>query len=417
VARNDCWSSGLIHCRCIKLYPECFVQLVKVTVKKDESSPSTKLPSPERTSKLPTFSAPGSSVQHQVSLTSQTAAESSLNHVGSPPVANTSTTTRSASAASPVKTVAAAVPDVGVNLDKIKELLVDLSASNQSVISGHQLAPKSRAKVLQVVDQWLTGAGHGDGGASASTNGVNSTAEVGTVSTPRVLVITGRQGAGKTCLASELHRRYAGRGQLIASHFFDRRSSSLDHNRTAAVILSLARQMVDGQFPGYVKSLPSYALLSDTTSSGDIIELFSLLVSQPLRSSDVTGARTPSPAADRKRQVIIVDGLDECDPADRDHLCRVINEFDASTPDWLCLVATLRTEDQLMTSLATDRIKTVELRADVGDAEVVGDIKRYLRDSMAKYIDRISLDGALTQLSKNAEGNFLCAQLLKVSTS
>ena len=56
----------------------------------------------------------------------------------------------------------------------------------------------------------------------------------------------------------------------------------------------------------------------------------------------------------------------------------------------------------------------LELKADLEDSETVNDIRRYLYDAMSRHIDRISLDGALTQLAKNSRASFLCAKFLRV---
>jgi len=271
--------------------------------------------------------------------------------------------------------------------------------------------------MLQTVDQWLAKSGKNVDETKMSNGHANET-DNRKSSTSRVLLITGRSGAGKTCLAAELCRRYSNRNQLTGSHFFDRRTSSgLDHNRAVAALMSLARSLVDAEFPGYSASLPPLASLSKAAAANGVVELFSLLVGQPLRSVDVTSAAHRSSSSGDKviaHRVIVIDALDECDPADHEQLCRLIDEFNASTPEWLYLVATVRSDDPLTQRLVTDRVQTVELRADAADSDCVGDVKRYMRDSMSKYIDRISLDGALTQLAKNAEGNFLCAKLLKV---
>ena len=114
--------------------------------------------------------------------------------------------------------------------------------------------------------------------------------------------------------------------------------------------------------------------------------------------------------------MFILDAVDECELADQDQLCRLIADFEESTPDWLCLLATARADSSIVGRVNSEqrRLEKSELRSDVADQETVSDIKRYLRDTMSKFIDRISLDGALSQLAKNSEGNFLCASLLKV---
>ena len=95
-------------------------------------------------------------------------------------------------------------------------------------------------------------------------------------------------------------------------------------------------------------------------------------------------------------------------------LFQLVNKFDRTSPDWLYMLAIVRDDDggQLVSRL--DSAQKVELKADLADAETVADVRRYLRAAMTPRIDRISLDGALAQLAKNAEANFLCARFLQV---
>jgi len=150
-----------------------------------------------------------------------------------------------------------------------------------------------------------------------------------------------------------------------------------------------------------------------------VAELFDVLVTQPLRSVQRPEPLSPDktqPPVSGSRRLIVVDALDECDRRDRDQLFRLIDKFDATSPDWLYLLITVRDDDdddrQLLSRL--NGAQKVELKADLADSETVADVRRYLREAMARHIDRISLDGALAQLAKNAQANFLCATFLKV---
>jgi len=105
-----------------------------------------------------------------------------------------------------------------------------------------------------------------------------------------------------------------------------------------------------------------------------------------------------------------------CNKTRGEYVVSVTGKFDLTTPDWLYVLVTLRDgddEDRQVVSRLGGSSK-VELKAEITDAETVADVRRYLRVAMTPRIDRISLDGALAQLAKNAEANFLCATFLQV---
>ena len=168
----------------------------------------------------------------------------------------------------------------------------------------------------------------------------------------------------------------------------------------------------------YADALPPSDVLASQTNRRDVAELFDVLVTQPLRSVQRPEPLSPEkiqPPVSASRRLIVVDALDECDRRDRDELFRLIDKFDATSPDWLYLLITVRDDDddrELLSRL--NGAQKVELKADLADSETVADVRRYLREAMARRIDRISLDGALAQLAKNAQANFLCATFLKV---
>ena len=144
--------------------------------------------------------------------------------------------TGSGTAAAPLVSFTAGTQthDKGPTSDVVGESLLDLTAENQSIASGHRLHPNTRTSVLKAVDSWFEGVREPP---SAS----------------RVMVILGPAGSGKTCLSAELCRRYSDRQQLLARHFFHWRAGNPDHNRAAGVLLGLAYQMsklVDGYVLG-----------------------------------------------------------------------------------------------------------------------------------------------------------------------
>ena len=174
---------------------------------------------------------------------------------------------------------------------------------------------------------------------------------------------------------------------------------------------------VVGNADRYADALPPGDVLSSQVDRRDFIELFDVLVTQPLRSvhlPEPVSPETIQPPGSGSRRLIVLDGLDECDEADRDQLFQTIADFDRSSPDWLYLLVTVGDNDEGEMVARLSGARRVELKSDMKDAETVADVRRYLRDSMSRRIDRISLDGALAQLANNAKANFLCATFLKV---
>jgi len=172
----------------------------------------------------------------------------------------------------------------------------------------------------------------------------------------------------------------------------------------------------------YSDALPPSDELSSVVDRRDAAELFNVLVTQPLRHvqrPEPLSPETIQPSDTGSRRLIVLDGLDECEPGDQELLLQLISKFDLGSPDWLYLLVTVRDNDndggQLMSKLGV--AQKFELKAGLGDAETVADVRRYLSSAMSSHIDRISLDGALAQLAKNAEANFLCAKFLQVCSN
>ena len=111
--------------------------------------------------------------------------------------------------------------------NRVRENLLDLSAANKAIASKHRLHPKTRSSVVQAVDNWF-----GEVREQPVAGGSS-----------RVMVLHGPPGCGKTCVSAELCRRYSGRKQLVAGHFFHWKAARIDHNRAVSVLLGLAHRM------------------------------------------------------------------------------------------------------------------------------------------------------------------------------
>ena len=117
---------------------------------------------------------------------------------------------------------------------RVTEHLLNLSVDNKAIASKHRLHPKTRSSVLQAVENWFGGVREPPAEASS-----------------RVMVIHGTAGCGKTCVSAELCRRYSGRKQLVAGHFFHWKTARPDHNRAVTFLLGLAYRMCE-LVKGYV---------------------------------------------------------------------------------------------------------------------------------------------------------------------
>jgi len=134
----------------------------------------------------------------------------------------------------------------------IREVLLDLTADNKSIASRHRLYPKTRSSVLQAVEDWFGGSREPPAEGSS-----------------RVMAIHGPAGCGKTCVSAELCRRYSGKKQLMAGHFFYWRVTRPDHNRIATVLLGLAHRLCQ-LVAGYAHFLPRDAMQARSLQSRSV---------------------------------------------------------------------------------------------------------------------------------------------------
>jgi len=263
----------------------------------------------------------------------------------------------------------------------IQSLLVDLSPENTQIIDyvQHQLCANARSKLIQAIERWLAGN--------------DKEREIPT----RVMAIYGKPGIGKTCTLSEICTKFP--DKLVGGHFFQYQAVHPEQNLAVSMLLSLAHRLCQ-LFPSYLDALPRPSKLESIINQGDLAEVFDTLITQPLQSSNVQS---------EKHMLIVLDAVDECNLSNRDQLLQLINEFDDKSPDWLYLLVTLTDDSQLVSLL--NRVHTIELK---GSSEVMTTIlKRYFKEPMSPFIDRISLDGAQAQLQQRSDGNFMCAYFHK----
>lgn len=282
-------------------------------------------------------------------------------------------------AISPLPVQASDLPIHVVNIRKaLNELFPNFVASNNSIRETHKF--NARAKLMNALDRWFSGADKDKENYS------------------RAVAVSGKPGIGKTCLAGELCTKYS--PQLAGYHFFQYNNSNLDHNDPRMVLQAMAHSMCD-TFANYANMLPKVEKLEDICENGKVQEVFEVLIAKPLSAPALQHSH-------EEPMLIILDGLDECDFSSRDSFLETLNKFNDLTPEWLHLLVTTRDDNQVLDKLDTFRCFEMKTTQDS-----MLDIKRFLREPMSPYMDRISLDGGLTQLAKKANGSLLCASVYK----
>lgn len=268
-------------------------------------------------------------------------------------------------------------PLLMVNLtNQIKQQLNNFSRTNDELLNRHQLYENTRVKLLQAIDNWFSG------------NDKNK---------PTVTAITGPSGIGKTCVAAELCRKYA--KNLAGYHFFDRCTTNTGQNNLRSVILSLAHHFCD-VFPHYVSTLPTLEKIKEILAHADVTDVYDTFLFNPL-----TNAALKHP--DYEPRLIVLDAIDQCDHINMNNLVDILQTLNENAPKWFHVIVTIVNNNQILSNL--DHVHTLEMKK---SSDNLVDIKRYLKEPLGKYMDRISLDGGLTQLAKKTGGLFIAAQVL-----
>ena len=264
-----------------------------------------------------------------------------------------------------------------VNLkNQIQQLLNNFSGTNDELLNRHQLYENTRVKLLQAIDNWFSG------------NDKNK---------PIITAISGPAGIGKTCVAAEICRKYA--KNLAGYHFFDRCTTNTGQNNLRSVILSLAHHFCD-VFPHYVSTLPTIDKIKEILVHGDVTDVYDTFLFNPLTN---TALQHP----DYGPKIILLDAIDQCDHINIYTFAEILQTLNENAPKWLHVIVTTVNNNQILSKL--EHVHTLEMKKS-GDNLV--DIKRYLKEPLGKYMDRISLDGGLTQLAKKTGGLFISAHIL-----
>ena len=265
--------------------------------------------------------------------------------------------------------------------ESIVKMFADFTSENKRIRDQHQLVANTRTKQLIQVGSWL------------------STEDTDQADKVRAWVYVGKNGIGKSCLAAAICDKYS--NQLAGYHFFQHNNSSLDLNDPRLVIQWLTRCLCQS-VSNYSSTLPAVDTIREVCASGSVAELAETLLFTPLSKSSLE----PPPA--KQHMVLVIDALDESNHQMWPVFLQALNKMADICPPWLHLAVTTKEDNQVLSHLPNFTV--VEMKS---TTDQMTDIKRYLREPMSAYMDRISLDGGLTQLAKKAQGSFLCAHLYK----
>ena len=256
----------------------------------------------------------------------------------------------------------------------VLELLPDFKPANDDIKYKHTFCPNTRLSTLRNIDKWM-----------------NRDEDQ-----PRCMVIKAAPGMGKTSLLKEVCSKYS--LQLLADHFFSHCSSNLGHSDLRQVVLSLAHSFTE-KLDNYVGCLPTLEEVKQIIYCGSTEDVLDTFIYSALNSEGL------GQEEDRK-MIMVIDALDDCNFPDREVLFRFINEFTQKAPKWLYLLVSIRDENQL-----TSLITSVSMLDLCDNAENMADLKKVMKESLSPFMDRISLDGGLTQLAKKCKGLALTASL------
>jgi hypothetical protein len=176
------------------------------------------------------------------------------------------------------------------------------------------------------------------------------------------LWLTGTAGSGKSTISNSVAMSLSNDQRVMGYFAFDRGRRGL--NDPELVVTTIARQ------------LSSYAQLN--TQIMEAVKIHSSIASHPFRNQLKHLIHDPVDAADIPDPVVIIlDALDESGGQRQKEFVDALSQWlsDESFPSFVKILITSRYEPELKTafeSLATP------LRADQQDADVVGDIRKYI---------------------------------------
>ncbi len=207
---------------------------------------------------------------------------------------------------------------------------------------------------------------------------------------PRVFVLVGAPGMGKTALAVELiHRSHHVAAFHICVH------SSQQKSDATRLVTSIAYQL-STQLPLYDETLKTLDL-EYVTSRYDASTLFDVLLTQPL-------SRMPAPGSNL---AIVVDGLDEVTKGDHNSIATFLSERAGHLPDWVRVLVTTRPEPEVLGPLESLGLHRIESR----QSENMADIRAYLTARLGILpASPAAVEHAVDTIAERCEGAMLYAR-------
>ena len=274
-----------------------------------------------------------------------------------------------------------------IKLPPSLDRLPDFSKSNKALCDKRPFQNGSRLKTMQMIEKWWN--------RNADSNMIQS----------RTMVVFGRAAVGKTSLAVEIGRRYS--ENILCYHYFNFCPSKLHHNSARRATLWLARQLA-AKFQDVYQKLISVNDGDDFEEflrTKSLSELFNRLIVLPLSSPDL------NQLLQGKNSLIIISGLDHCQrDSDWQIFLDSLSILSKCTSQWLFILITCLDDSRILEKFSN--VEQIDMANSISLSENQADVKRCLRDGLNRFIDRISLDGGLSQLATKSEGNLLCARIM-----
>ena len=211
----------------------------------------------------------------------------------------------------------------------------------------------------------------------------------------RVCVLSADAGIGKTGIMSKLVHT---RSENIIAHHFCRHDDSRKRD-PKHVLKSIAYQLAE-RIPEYCEKLNKINLTGDMLTDFNITALFDKILREPL-----VNVERPYDFKS-KRQIILIDALDECDHNGKNDLLDCIRDHFLELPEWLGFFLTTRPEVNIMKKLS--KFHPEELIAD--SEKNMKDIQLYIQDALKECVVPEELDEGVKILSNKSNGIFIYAR-------
>lgn len=157
----------------------------------------------------------------------------------------------------------------------------------------------------------------------------------------RIFYLGGREGSGKTAMASTICKLYG--GNIIGEHFFSSGEGDKPESHVSGLIQSLAADMCR-TWPEYQQYLTDqYGSMGPgfrTKLTGDWESLYKLLLKEPL-TAIYGGGKAPLVG---RRKLIVIDGLDEVPEYQWSDVKAFLTSYMKDMSPNVCIFATVRTE-------------------------------------------------------------------------